>query len=92
MIEILNDAILTGNVRENIRLGIFLVEMTSFMFLSQLRYSSNFRFVKCIYIFYMAELAIRSVRKLTHADRLLSRTISFSYRLASFGGKISELI
>ena len=40
----------------------------------------------------MAELASQSVRKMTHADWLSSRAISFSYRLACFGGKISELI
>ena len=40
----------------------------------------------------MAELASRSVRKMTHVDWLPSRAISFSYRPASFGGKISELI
>ena len=40
----------------------------------------------------MAELAIRSVRKMTYADWLPSRAISSSYRPASFGGKISELI
>ena len=40
----------------------------------------------------MAEFAIRSVRKMTHADWIPSRAISFSYRLASFGEKISELI
>ena len=42
--------------------------------------------------YYMAVLAIRSVRKMTHADWLPSRAISFLYRPASFGGKISELI
>ena len=40
----------------------------------------------------MAELAIRSVRKMTHADWLTSCAISFSYRPASFGRKIAELI
>ena len=40
----------------------------------------------------MAELATRSVQKMTLADWLPSRAISFSYRPASFGGKISELI
>ena len=40
----------------------------------------------------MAELAIQSVRKMTHADWLPSRAVSFSYSQASFGGKISELI
>ena len=40
----------------------------------------------------MAEFAIRSIRKITHADWLPSRAIRFSYRPASFGGKISELI
>ena len=40
----------------------------------------------------MAELNILSVCKMTHAVWLASRAISFSYRLASFGGKISELI
>ena len=40
----------------------------------------------------MAELASRSVRKMTHADWLASRAIRFSYRPASFGGKIYELI
>ena len=43
-------------------------------------------------MYYMAELAIRSVRKMTHPDWLLSHAIRFSYRLANFGGKISELI
>ena len=37
----------------------------------------------------MAELAIRSVCKLTHADWLPGRAIHFSYRKACFGGKIS---
>ena len=41
---------------------------------------------------YMAELAIQSVRKMTYADWLPSRPIPFSYRPASFGGKMSELI
>ena len=45
-----------------------------------------------MYIYYMAELAIWSVRKITQADWLPSRAISYSCRLASFGGKISELI
>ena len=45
-----------------------------------------------IYIYYMAVLAIRSVRKMTHADWLPSRSISFLYRRGSFGGKISEMI
>ena len=36
----------------------------------------------------MAELAIRCVRKVTLADWLPSRAMSFSYRPASFGGKI----
>ena len=40
----------------------------------------------------MAELAIRSVRKIAHADWLPNRAISFSYRPVSFGGKISDLI
>ena len=40
----------------------------------------------------MAELAIRSVRKMTHADWLPGRAIRYSYGRASFGGKISELI
>ena len=40
----------------------------------------------------MVELAIWSVCKMTHADWLLSRAKSFSYRPASFDGKISELI
>ena len=43
-----------------------------------------------IYIYYMAELASQSVRKMTHTDSLPSRAIRFSYRPASFGGKISE--
>ena len=34
----------------------------------------------------MAELASRSLPKITHADWLLSGAISFSYRPASFGG------
>ena len=46
----------------------------------------------CKLHYYMTDLAIRSVRKMTHADWLPSRPISFSYRPASFGGKISELI
>ena len=45
-----------------------------------------------MYIYYMAELASRSIRKIAHADWLPSRAISFQYRPASFGGKISELI
>ena len=45
-----------------------------------------------MYIYYMAELATRSVCKMTHTDWLPGRAISFSYRPASFGGKISELI
>ena len=36
----------------------------------------------------MVESAIRSVRKMTHADWMRSRAIRFSYRPASFGGKI----
>ena len=40
----------------------------------------------------MAEFAIRSVRKMTPAGWLPSRGISFSYRPASFGGKMSDLI
>ena len=40
----------------------------------------------------MAEVASRSVRKMTHGDWLPSRAISFSDRLASFGRKISRLI
>ena len=40
----------------------------------------------------MAELGIRSVSKMTHADWLPNRSISFSYRPARFGGKISEWI
>ena len=40
----------------------------------------------------MTELAIRSVSKTTHADWLPSRAISFSYKQASFGGKMSKLI
>ena len=44
----------------------------------------------CIY--YMAEYIIQSVRKMTHVDWLPGRAISFWYRLASFGGKISELV
>ena len=40
----------------------------------------------------MAELAIRSIRKMTHADWLPSRAIRFLYRPASFGRNISELI
>ena len=40
----------------------------------------------------MGELPIRSVRKMTRANWLASRAISFSYRPASFGEKISELI
>ena len=40
----------------------------------------------------MAKLASQSVHKMTHADWLPSHAISFSYRQASFGGKISELI
>ena len=43
-------------------------------------------------MYYMAGLVIQSVPKVTHADWLPSRAISFSYRLASFGGKISEYI
>ena len=35
----------------------------------------------------MAELAIRFVRKMTHANWLPGRAISFSYRPAGFGGK-----
>ena len=42
--------------------------------------------------YYMAELAIRSVRKMTYDDWLPSRAISFSYIPTSFGGKMSELI
>ena len=44
------------------------------------------------YIYYMAELGIQSASKMTHIDWLPSRAISFSYRPASFGGKISEFI
>ena len=42
----------------------------------------------------MAELAMWSICKMimTHVDWLSSCAISFPYRLASFGGKISELI
>ena len=40
----------------------------------------------------MAELASRSVRKITHTDWLPNRAIRFSNRPASFGGKISQLI
>ena len=40
----------------------------------------------------MDELPSRSVRKMTYADWLPNRAISFSYRPASFGGKISDLI
>ena len=40
----------------------------------------------------MAELVSLSIRKMTHGDWLPSRAISFSYRPASFGGKISQLI
>ena len=39
----------------------------------------------------MTEFAIRSVRKMTYTDWLPSRAITFSYRPASFGRKISEL-
>ena len=39
---------------------------------------------------YMVEFAIRSARKMTHADWPPSRAISLSYRPTSFGGKISE--
>ena len=51
----LNDAISTGKLPENTQLhlvslpGLFPVEMT-FMFMSQQRHSSNFLFVKYIYI------------------------------------------
>ena len=45
-----------------------------------------------ICIYYMAELAIRSIRRMKHTDWLPSRATSFSYRKVSFGGKISELI
>ena len=45
-----------------------------------------------ICIYYIVELGVRSVRKMTHADWLPSLAISFSYRPASFGWKISELI
>ena len=45
-----------------------------------------------IYMYYMAELPSRSVRKITHADWLPSRAIRFSYRPASFGGKMSKWI
>ena len=38
-------------------------------------------------LFYMAELAIRSVRKMTQADWLPSHVISSSYRPTTFGGK-----
>ena len=41
---------------------------------------------------YTADLATQSLRKITYADWLPSRAITFSYRPASFGGKISELI
>ena len=40
----------------------------------------------------MAELAIRSVRKMTHVDWVPSRAIGFSNRPVSFGEKMSELI
>ena len=40
----------------------------------------------------MAEFIIQSVYKIMHADWQPSHAISFSYRLASFGGKTSELI
>ena len=43
-----------------------------------------------IYVYYMAELAIRSVRKMTPADWLPIRSIRLSYRPASFGGTIFE--
>ena len=36
--------------------------------------------------------AIRSVRKMTQADWLPSHAVGFSYRPASFPGKILELI
>ena len=45
-----------------------------------------------MYIYCMAEVGSRSLRKMTHAAWLPSRAISFSLRPASFGGKISELI
>ena len=40
----------------------------------------------------MAELAIQSVRQMTHTDWLPSHAISFSYRAATFGREISEFI
>ena len=40
----------------------------------------------------MAELVIRSVQKTPCADWLHGSAISFSYRLASFDKKITELI
>ena len=42
--------------------------------------------------YYMAELAIRSEHIMTHSDWLPNRAITFSYRPASYGGKISEFI
>ena len=46
-------------------------------------------YILVIYIalYHMAELAIWSVRKMTHTDWLPNRAISFSYRPARFGGK-----
>ena len=42
------------------------------------------------FYYYTAELANRSVRKMKRAAWLPSRAICFSYRLACFGGEISE--
>ena len=38
-------------------------------------------------VYCMAELAIRSVRKMMYTDWLLSRAISFSYRPTKFSGE-----
>ena len=38
----------------------------------------------------MAEFAIRFLLKMTHTDSLPVRAISFSYRPASYGWKISD--
>lgn len=46
----------------------------------------------CLHVYYMVELAIQSVRNITHADWLPGCAISFSHRPVSFGGKISYLI
>ena len=51
----------------------------------------GFRYIGCIYVvhYYMVELAIRYLLKMTHTDCLSGRAIRFSYRPVSFGGKIS---